>query len=277
MATATAPDSDQRHGFMVVTQVVPSSAAGQNGAGANIGVPNYGVPIVTSVSNIQHVAQGQLQKFLRVQPKALGTIQIMIGVLNLLFGIMMAATMLSFSVYSGVSFWGGIIFIVTGSLSVAAENHINSCLVKGSLGMNVLSTISAGIGIIFFILDFVVDVSYYNYYFCYNGSYEACQVYHLFQSRSYGTSGILLVFCILQFIISIILSSFGCKATCSTEPMVSVVAVPSNQPGCCSVINPFYPQSGQRDAFYITNPAVNVSPSPANPPAYSPNSEKTEQ
>ncbi|XP_051520013.1 membrane-spanning 4-domains subfamily A member 12-like isoform X5 [Myxocyprinus asiaticus] len=74
-------------------------------------------------------------------------------------------------------------YISAGSLSVAAAKKLNPCLVKASLGMNVFSTITAGI-----------HVS--------------------------GINGILLVFSILQFIISICISAFACKVTCNRDSTV---------------------------------------------------------
>ncbi|TTI92388.1 Membrane-spanning 4-domains subfamily A member 15 [Bagarius yarrelli] len=76
------------------------------------------------------VAETPLRQFLKVQPKALGTVQIMIGVLTILFGIVLASdpVLLQASVLSGNVFWGPIVYIITGSLAVAAENRLNSCL-----------------------------------------------------------------------------------------------------------------------------------------------------
>ncbi|KAK2911992.1 hypothetical protein Q8A67_004125 [Cirrhinus molitorella] len=93
-----------------------------------------------------------LQGFFKAQPKALGTVQIMIGVMVFILGIVLTANdarYLDFSVYSGITYWGSVIYISTGSLSVAAQNKLNPCVVKASLGMNVISAITAGISIVF--------------------------------------------------------------------------------------------------------------------------------
>ncbi|XP_064175847.1 membrane-spanning 4-domains subfamily A member 15-like isoform X2 [Anguilla rostrata] len=98
-----------------------------------------------------------LGNFLKGDTKALGTVQIMIGVLHVLFGIVMATSGESNGVYLVLFFCGGLIYISSGALSVAANNNLNKCL---------------------------------------------------------GLIGVLLVFSILEFIISICVSAFACRAVC---------------------------------------------------------------
>ncbi|RXN05698.1 membrane-spanning 4-domains subfamily A member 4A-like protein [Labeo rohita] len=115
-----------------------------------------------------------IQAFLKGQPKALGTVQIMIGVLTLLIGIVSTVFGELLFVYSGLPYWGSLIYITAGALSIAAENNINS---PSSLCL----TLFKGIG------------------------------------------GVLLLFATLQFIISICLSAFACKANacaCCCPPQV---------------------------------------------------------
>ncbi|XP_026069753.1 membrane-spanning 4-domains subfamily A member 4A-like [Carassius auratus] len=151
----------------------------------------------------------QLEKFLKSQPKALGAVQIMIGVFTMLLGIIEGFSG-SFAVDTGIKYWGSIIFIVSGSLTIAAENKLHPCMVKASLGVNVVSAITSGIAI----LVFATGISYALYGNAYK--YSSC-VYYLLPYRL-GISGILLALSFLQFIISICLSSFACKATCFCVP-----------------------------------------------------------
>ncbi|KAI2645923.1 Membrane-spanning 4-domains subfamily A member 15 [Labeo rohita] len=94
----------------------------------------------------------RLQAFMKSQPKALGTVQVLIGLFTLLCGIMSTVHPGSIFVYCGIPYWGSIS--------------------------------------------------------------------NLFR----GISGILLVFAFLEFIISIYLSAYACKATsccCWFSPEVS--------------------------------------------------------
>ncbi|XP_035252233.1 membrane-spanning 4-domains subfamily A member 4A-like [Anguilla anguilla] len=142
-----------------------------------------------------------LGNFLKGDTKALGTVQIMIGVLHVLFGIVMATSGESNGVYLVLFFCGGLIYISSGALSVAANNNLNKCLVSGTLGMNIISTITAGIA--------VICISKSNP-FQLGVHHPFSNIYIIHQ----GVIGVLLVFSILEFIISICVSAFACRAVC---------------------------------------------------------------
>ncbi|XP_077091507.1 membrane-spanning 4-domains subfamily A member 15-like [Siphateles boraxobius] len=174
-----------------------------------------------------------LAGFFKGQPKALGTVQIMIGVVCFLFGI--TCTVLDkhypgILVISGITYWGSLIYISAGSLSVAAQNKLHLCVVKASLGMNVISAITAGIATVLMSMEIALRWDYQrcyndgysrNYGHDYSSSEEIC----LDLKRYLGIVGILLVFSILQFIISICISAFACKATSNTDSTVINVAL----------------------------------------------------
>uniref|UniRef100_A0A9J8B867 Membrane-spanning 4-domains subfamily A member 4A n=2 Tax=Cyprinus carpio carpio TaxID=630221 RepID=A0A9J8B867_CYPCA len=169
-----------------------------------------------------------LKGFFKAQPKALGTVQIMTGVMVFLLGIVLSASLDRFpsiSVFSGITYWGSFIYISTGSLSVAAQNKLHPCVVKASLGMNVISAITAAISILLMGIEIGTSVrlhrncNYNSYNSYYANDCKRSQVYEM------GITGILLVFFILQFIISIFISGFACKATCNTDSTVVNVAL----------------------------------------------------
>ncbi|XP_017337561.1 membrane-spanning 4-domains subfamily A member 4A [Ictalurus punctatus] len=219
MASAPIPLTNVGSGYTIVTQVLPSSTSSN-----------------TADQNSPQTL-GPLQKFLKGEPKALGTVQIMIGSLMILFGIVMAVYPQTISVYSGVMFWGSLLHIAAGALAVSASNKLNACVVKGAMVVNIFSTIAAAIAIIMLSLDFMFGAFYRPCYY-YDFSF-VCHINYITESRTDGIVGVLLVFSLLQFAISIAISAFTCKATCTNEPTLNIVNVVPNPEGCVPVVSSF--------------------------------------
>ncbi|XP_060724983.1 membrane-spanning 4-domains subfamily A member 4A-like [Tachysurus vachellii] len=244
MASAPVPFTNVGSSYTVVTQVIPSSTAEQN-----------------STQTIS-----PLRKFLKGEPKALGTVQIMIGLLTLLFGIVSATFPESVIIFSGVVFWSPVFHIISGSLAVSASNKLNSCVVKATLILNIFSTLSAGITIIFLFLDLIFGSYRYSHYedsYSYN--------YYASESMGQGITGVLLVFTLLQFCISIALSAFACKATCTSEPTLNIINVVQNPESfapSAPVNNPFPLHHTQLGVNTMHGVTMATAPG-ENPPAYS--------
>ncbi|XP_036283060.1 membrane-spanning 4-domains subfamily A member 8 [Pipistrellus kuhlii] len=100
--------------------------------------------------------------------KVLGALQILIGLIHIglggILGTLIAGRYTSISFIGGYPFWGGIWFIIAGSLTVASDNEPrNSCLLNGSLGLNIISAISSLVGIMLFIAELIVNPLDYYY------------------------------------------------------------------------------------------------------------------
>ncbi|KAM9483017.1 membrane-spanning 4-domains subfamily A member 4A-like [Clarias gariepinus] len=148
---------------------------------------------VTAPPNYQ---LSQLTAFMKGEPKALGTVQIMIGIWTFLFGIVLSTSSISPGFISGITLLG-------------------SLFVKAALGMNVVSAVAAGLALSLFVMDMLYGSTFMPCRRYYYGSNYHCgySTEHLWN----GIYGVLFVFFLLEFIISISTSGFACKATCCTE------------------------------------------------------------
>ncbi|PNJ22193.1 membrane-spanning 4-domains subfamily A member 12 isoform X2 [Pongo pygmaeus] len=102
-------------------------------------------------------------------------------------------------------------FIISGSLSVSASKELSRCLVKGSLGMNIVSSILAFIGVILLLVDM-----------CING--VANQDYRAVLSGK-GISAMLTIFSLLEFFIACATAHFANQANTTTN--MSVLVIPN--------------------------------------------------
>uniref|UniRef100_A0A8I5N7J7 Membrane spanning 4-domains A12 n=1 Tax=Papio anubis TaxID=9555 RepID=A0A8I5N7J7_PAPAN len=100
-------------------------------------------------------------------------------------------------------------FIISGSLSVSASKELSSCLVKGSLGMNIVSSIFAFIGVILLVVDM-----------CINGIPN--QDYSAVLSGQ-GISAMLMIFSLLEVCTACVTAYFANQANTTTNMPVLVI------------------------------------------------------
>ncbi|XP_056124447.1 membrane-spanning 4-domains subfamily A member 4A-like isoform X1 [Rhinichthys klamathensis goyatoka] len=173
--------------------------------------------------------RGAYHTFLKAQLKALGTVQIMTGVMVFLFGIVRTTDVYNFpavSLFSGITYWGSLVNISAGALSVAAQNKPNPCVMNSSLAMNVLSAVTAGLAILLISMEIGLGSGTSKYQSCpktYGRTEDTMCL--KFERYDLGILGILLVFSVLQFIISICISAFACKASSNYDSTVVHVAL----------------------------------------------------
>ncbi|XP_067318344.1 uncharacterized protein [Anolis sagrei] len=180
-----------------------------------------------------------LQKLLKVETKTLGAIQVIIGIMHIGFGAvpihLFSSTYQPLSAAGGYHIWGGLLFIVSGSLSVAVEKRLNPCLVKCNVGMNIVSAIVALVGIVLCIHEL-----HFNQH-----TYETTKRYFYDDdpinqwSVGAGLCGLFLLFTLLELFIAVFTVYFRCQAVCYNSNDTDTVALP-----CTIIGNEMNPNEG---------------------------------
>ncbi|XP_032214863.1 B-lymphocyte antigen CD20 isoform X2 [Mustela erminea] len=108
---------------------------------------------------------GPTQNFFMRESKTMGAVQIMNGLFHLALGGLL---MIHTDVYAPICitlwypFWGGVMYIISGSLLAAADKNPRQSLAKGKMIMNSLSLFAAISGIIFLVMDiFNITISHF--------------------------------------------------------------------------------------------------------------------
>ncbi|XP_071986824.1 membrane-spanning 4-domains subfamily A member 4A-like [Engystomops pustulosus] len=198
--------------------------------------------------------------FLRGKPKALGIVMIVAAILEIALGIGLIYTTFTITRISGIPFWGSVCYIIAGILSIAAQAKPNSCLVRGSLAMHILSCIFLVPALIIGSLDLVLIplFAYCDYSSDENGDgYRRCMSR---QDAAYGVGAVLLIINLLLFCVSLSLSIFGCRSLSyvySYAPQVFLIQnghVPSMNPSTVtsSGFTPPYAPAAAPPPPYVT-------------------------
>ncbi|XP_045414124.1 LOW QUALITY PROTEIN: membrane-spanning 4-domains subfamily A member 14 [Lemur catta] len=134
-------------------------------------------PKETIFTALPYRPHSSLLEFLRGEPKVLGVLQIMLGLIIIGFGMIFVFNFLIFSqgfplvFLTGYPFWGALIFILTGYLTGIDEKS-TKILGQGVMSMNVISSLVAVAGIT---LTIVTYRHQYNY--CQRPSLEGICVF----------------------------------------------------------------------------------------------------
>ncbi|XP_038171285.1 membrane-spanning 4-domains subfamily A member 4D-like [Arvicola amphibius] len=153
------------------------------------------------------------EKFLKGEPKDLWVVQVLIALINLIWGIITMSEKPYFrpvhSVYVYAPVWGSVVFIISGSLSIAAGMRTTEVLVTTSLSFNMISCMVAGATSLISVFSVVVNAVDYG-----NGIIV-------------GTDALILILNVLEFCIAVSTSAFGCKAACCNTSEVVVILPPN--------------------------------------------------
>ncbi|KAM8814471.1 high affinity immunoglobulin epsilon receptor subunit beta isoform 2-T2 [Rhynchonycteris naso] len=106
--------------------------------------------------------------FLKRELEFLGVTQILVAFIYLYFGTIVY-TMLKISEFekkffssfkAGYPFWGAVFFAISGFLSVMSAKKNSTYLVRGSLGTNLVSSVSAGTGVMILVANLKSSLAY---------------------------------------------------------------------------------------------------------------------
>ncbi|XP_051779273.1 membrane-spanning 4-domains subfamily A member 4A-like [Erpetoichthys calabaricus] len=222
--------------LVVVTQVYPQKA----------------VPASQSTQP-SHKVDDPVQKFLRGQPRPVGTVQILIGILSISCGIIKLQTIDTLISLTKTPLWAGVLYIVSGSLCIATDRNPKMPLVKVTLIMNLVSAITSfGVMILYCVDMALLNMEQYclvNENSSESQSAQECMwMSRTLKSSEQGISGTLLFFATLELCLAISMSVFGFKTIYYNESkyhMISHQACEDIQDPHASIIN--YSQDDMTD------------------------------
>ncbi|KAA0717158.1 hypothetical protein E1301_Tti014379 [Triplophysa tibetana] len=164
-----------------------------------------------------------LKEFLKVKPKSLGTVQIMIVVMILLCGIVLSINddYVGITVYSGLTYWGSFIFII--SICISAFACKATCDTETSMvNVSYNQIVQIMDGVIIFLFGILLSIRFRYISLTLD---SGITLWGPLIIRDWSDIAVLLVFTVLQCIITICILIVACTAAFDT----SMVKVRLNQ------------------------------------------------
>ncbi|XP_063292964.1 membrane-spanning 4-domains subfamily A member 4D-like [Pelobates fuscus] len=166
-----------------------------------------------------------LTKFFQGQPEALGVIQIFAGSLQIGLGVGLSIYRVHHNILddSKLALWTGLLYIISGSLSVAASNKPTKIMVNTSFIINTISTLMAAVSLLIYISYLISEGNrstiYSTYYIqcAYYDPIHKCKGNFNLKHALICIGAILVISTLLQFCTSLSMSIFGCKTLCRTS------------------------------------------------------------
>ncbi|XP_075034477.1 membrane-spanning 4-domains subfamily A member 8-like [Mixophyes fleayi] len=144
-------------------------------------------------------------------------------------------------------------YIIAGGLTIGAQCKPNICLVKGSLSLNIISSIFSFIAAILNCVDLATNRCHYYSYYYNSNYYNMCQQQ---LNSGYALSSLLLVINLLIFCVSLSVSIFGCRSLSRVTPNVPQVFVIQND--AVVSMNPSTVPTMMSPQFAQPAPALNI-------------------
>ncbi|XP_006899964.1 PREDICTED: membrane-spanning 4-domains subfamily A member 5 [Elephantulus edwardii] len=174
------------------------------------------LPLEVHLSNLQKakkpfVPTNAFSKALASKLKIFGTIQILFGLMDFSFGMILLFTFVKpyprfpLIFISGYPFWSSVLFINSGAILIALKRETTKILTKLSQVMNFLSAVGAAIGIVFLSMGFLLDQ---NYLCGFSNEPPQC---HAVTTLFTGIMVILSIFAVTEFLIALCFSFLTCQ------------------------------------------------------------------
>lgn len=176
-----------------------------------------------------------LQKFYQGEPLALGITQILTGLFQISFGIILQEVghRVSFgspALAMNLPVWSGALYTISGILSVVTACCPKKSLVKGGLVLNIICAFAAGVAGVIYLVTIVFHALALLLVRCTPQRPKCDTSKHHVYAFSLGVFLLFLFFSMLQFCVSISTSAFGCKTLrqkdLDPEPVVVYQPVP---------------------------------------------------
>ncbi|XP_028593441.2 membrane-spanning 4-domains subfamily A member 15-like [Podarcis muralis] len=153
---------------------------------------------------VSHGASTYSKNTKNMLPKALGTVQIVVGAIEICFGVALTVAQedsKTLTVKSGLYFWFGILLLISGSLLVEMEKRDLQWLVKASSAANLLVCVAALVAVILHSTEIaqthqqgdLCDDSDMHYGYCFSS----------IQTLIYGLNAVFIIFSVLELCIAV--------------------------------------------------------------------------
>ncbi|XP_074854666.1 membrane-spanning 4-domains subfamily A member 4A-like [Carettochelys insculpta] len=172
----------------------------------------------------------QLPRFLQGQPRISGALLLLVGLLQVAFGVLLAIAPCVYRDELLVHFYSAVLLLLAGIITLAADRTPSLGLVKAGLVLYIISSVVVGVTNLFYLVDLVYDPRN-RYISCSSSGRLHCM--RLYQVSHYctGMRAIVLSLTSLGFFVSVSLAAFACKAVCRQDSADAVpVAAQRNPP-----------------------------------------------